>query len=79
MLPLLLRIFAPQIAGLAAYVLLRRWTMLAQLGAVLVTALAAAFAAWPLATLPRLGAFVALEVFAALLAQLLIVAAGNSA
>ena len=49
--------------------------MLAQLAAVLTTALAAAYAGWPLATVPRIGAFIAIEVFAALLGQLLVVAA----
>lgn len=83
---LLLRIFGPQIAGLAAYAALRAALrrgepMLAQLGAVVVTALAAAYLAIArldgvtLSTLPRIGAFVALEVFAGLLAQLLIAAA----
>ena len=82
---LLLRIFGPQIAGLAAYAALRaaaprREPILAQLGAVLTTALAAAFLAIAklddtvLATVPRIGAFVALEVFVALLAQLLLAA-----
>lgn len=75
---LLLRIFGPQLAGLAIHFALRRWTMLAQLGAVLTTALAAAYAAWPLATVPRIGAFIALEVFVALLVQLLIAAAGDA-
>jgi len=75
---LLLRIFGPQLAGLLAHVALRRRTILAQLGAVLTTALAAAYAGYPLATLPRIGAFIALEVFVALLAQLLIAAAADS-
>ena len=71
---LLLRIFGPQLAGLLAYFVLRRRLTLAQLAAVLTAALAAAYAAWPLASLPRIGAFIAIEVFAALLGQLLIVA-----
>ena len=71
---LLLRIFGPQLTGLLTYFVLRRRLTLAQLAAVLTTALAAAYAAWPLATVPRIGAFIALEVFAALLGQLLIVA-----
>ena len=72
---LLLRIFGPQLAGLLAHFALRRRTMLAQLAAVLTTALAAAYAGHVLATVPRIGAFIALEVFVALLAQLLIAAA----
>jgi len=77
---LLLRIFGPQLAGLLAYALLRitfrrRDLLLPQLAAVLVTALAAAYAAHPLPTLPRIGAFIAIEVFVALLGQLLIAAA----
>jgi len=56
---------------------LRRRLTLAQLAAVLTTALAAAYAGAPLATVPRIGAFIALEVFAALLGQLLIVAGGE--
>jgi hypothetical protein len=72
---LLLRILGPQLAGLLAYFVLRRRLTLAQLGALLTTTLAAAYAGWPLATVPRIGAFIALEVFAALLGQLLIVAA----
>lgn len=72
---LLLRILGPQLAGLLAYFVLRRRLTLAQLAAVLTTALAAAYAGAPLATVPRIGAFIALEVFAALLGQLLIVAA----
>ena len=76
MLILLLRIFGPQIFGLLLYVLLhRRSALLAQLAAVLSTALAAAYAGLVLMTLPRIGAFIALEVFVALLAQLLIAAA----
>jgi len=75
---LLLRIFGPQLAGLAVHFALRRWTMLAQLGAVLTTALVAGYAGYPLATVPRVGAFIALEVFVALLAQLLIVAAADA-
>jgi len=77
---LLLRIFGPQIAALLVHVALRRRPMLAQLGAVLTAALAAAYLAIArlddtlLATLPRIGAFIAIEVFAALLGQLLIVA-----
>jgi len=71
----LLRIFGPQLAGLLLYFVLRRRLMLAQVAAVLTTALAAAFAGWPLATVPRIGAFIAIEVFAALLGQLLVVAA----
>ena len=71
----LLRIFGPQLAGLLLYFALRRRLMLAQLSAVLTTALAAAYAGWPLATVPRIGAFIAIEVFAALLGQLLVVAA----
>ena len=63
-----------QLAGLLLYFVLRRRLTLAQLAAVLTTALAAAYAAWPLATVPRIGAFIAIEVFAALLGQLLIVA-----
>jgi len=74
---LLLRIFGPQLAGLLAYFVLRRRLTLAQLAAVLTTALAAAYAGSPLATVPRIGAFIALEVFAALLGQLLIVAGGE--
>ena len=73
---LLLRIFGPQIAGLLAYAALRRrGAMLAQIAAVLTTALLAACSGLALPTLPRLGAFIALEVFVALLAQLLITAA----
>ena len=72
---LLLRIFGPQIAGLFVYFAVRRRVMLAQLGAVLTTALTAAYAGLVLPTLPRLGAFIALEVVVALLAQLLISAA----
>jgi hypothetical protein len=83
---LLLRIFGPQIAGLAAYAALRaalrrRDLILPQLGAVLTAALAAAALAMAhldeaaLSTAPRIGAFVTLEVFVALLAQLLIAAA----
>jgi hypothetical protein len=72
---LLLRIFGPQLLGLGVYVLLRRRITLAQGGAVLATALAAAYAGHVLGTLPRIGAFLALEVFVALLAQLLIAAA----
>ena len=72
---LLLRIFGPQLLGLLTYAVLRRRVMLAQLGAVLTTALAAAYAGHVLPTLPRIGAFVTVEVFAALLAQLLIAAA----
>jgi len=72
---LLLRIFGPQIAGLFLYAVLRRRNMmLAQIGAVLMTALAAAYAGIVLVTVPRIGAFIALEVFVALLAQLLIAA-----
>jgi hypothetical protein len=74
---LLLRILGPQLAGLLAYFLLRRRVTLAQLAAVLTTTLAAAYAGAPLATVPRIGAFIALEVFAALLGQLLIVAASE--
>ena len=70
---LLLRIFGPQILGLLLYALLhRRNVILAQLAAVLLTTLAAAYASLVLATVPRIGAFIALEVFVALLAQLLI-------
>jgi hypothetical protein len=72
---LLLRIFGPQILGLAVYFALRRNTILAQLAAVLATTLAAAYAGWTLGTLPRIGAFTALELFVALLVQLLIAAA----
>jgi len=72
---LLLRIFGPQILGLAVYAVLRRRVALAQAAAVLTTALAAAYAAMVLASVPRIGAFIALEVFVALLAQLLIAAA----
>ena len=54
--------------------MLRRRLTLAQLAAVLTTGLAAAYAGWPLASPPRIGAFIAIEVFAALLGQLLIVA-----
>ncbi len=75
---LLLRIFGPQILGLAAYAVLRRRAALAQIAAVLTTALAAAYAALVLGSVPRIGAFIALELFVALLAQLLI-AAGNEA
>jgi len=75
---LLLRIFGPQLAGLAVHFALRRWTMLAQLAAVLTTALVAGYAGYPLATVPRVGAFIALEVFVALLAQLLIVASADA-
>jgi hypothetical protein len=74
---LLLRIFGPQLLGLLTYFLLRRRVMLAQLGAVLVTALAAAYSGHVLETLPRIGAFVTLEVFAALLAQLIIAGANE--
>ena len=72
---LLLRIFGPQLLGLAIYFVLHRRVILAQLAAVLATTLAAAYAGWTLGTLPRIGAFVALELFVALLAQLLIAAA----
>jgi len=72
---LLLRLFGPQLLGLGVYVLLRRRAGLAQGGAVLTTALAAAYAGLALGTLPRIGAFLALEIFVALLAQLLIAAA----
>ena len=75
MLLLLLRIFGPQILGLLTYFLLRRRVMLAQLAAVVTTTLAAAYAGHVLATLPRIGAFLALELFTALLAQLLIAGA----
>ena len=71
---LLLRIFGPQLLGLGVYFILRRRVVLAQGGAVLTTALAAAYAGHVLGTLPRIGAFLALEVFVALLAQLLIAA-----
>ena len=71
---LLLRIAGPQLLGLLMYFVLRRRVMLAQLAAVLTTTLAAAYAGHVLATLPRIGAFMALEVFVALLAQLLIAA-----
>ncbi|HKS21359.1 MAG TPA: hypothetical protein VJZ76_01070 [Thermoanaerobaculia bacterium] len=74
MLILLLRIFGPQLLGLGVYFLLRRKAVLAQGGAVLATALAAGYAGQVLGTLPRIGAFLALEVFVALLAQLLIAA-----
>lgn len=81
---LLLRIFGPQLAGLAAYAAVRwRNRMLAQLGAIVTTALAAFYFAVAkiddaaLTTLPRIGAFLALQVFVALLAQLLIAAAGE--
>lgn len=74
MLILLLRIFGPQLLGLGVYFLLRRRVTLAQGSAVLATALAAAYAGRILGTLPRIGAFLALEVFVALLAQLLIAA-----
>jgi hypothetical protein len=72
---LLLRIFGPQLLGLGVYLILRRRVVHAQGGAVLTTALAAAYAGYVLGTLPRIGAFLALEVFVALLAQLLIAAA----
>lgn len=72
---LLLRIFGPQLLGLTIYFVLHRRVILAQLAAVLATTLAAAYAGWILGTLPRIGAFVALELFVALLAQLLIAAA----
>ena len=73
---LLLRIFGPQIAGLAVYAALRRrGATLAQTAAVLLTALLAVYCGLALPTIPRIGAFVALEVFVALLAQLLIAAA----
>lgn len=75
MLILLLRIFGPQLLGLGVYVILRRKVVLAQGAAVLATALAAAYAGQVLGTIPRIGAFLALEVFVALLAQLLIAAA----
>lgn len=75
---LLLRIFGPQLLGLLLFFVLRRRLMIAQLAAVLTTALAAAYAAHPLVTVPRIGAFIALEVFVALLAQLLIAAAGET-
>ena len=75
---LLLRIFGPQLTGLLTYFVLRRRLTLAQLAAVLTTGLAAAYTGWPLASLPRIGAFIAIEVFAALLGQLLIVAADET-
>ena len=74
---LLLRIFGPQLLGLLAYFVLRRRVMLAQLAAVLTTTLAAAYAGYVLGSLPRIGAFLALEVFVALLAQLLIAGANE--
>ena len=74
---LLLRIAGPQLLGLLMYFVLRRKVMLAQLAAVLTTALAAAYTGHVLATLPRIGAFIALEVFVALLAQLLIAGANE--
>jgi putative Ca2+/H+ antiporter (TMEM165/GDT1 family) len=76
---LLLRIFGPQLLGLLAYFVLRRRVLLAQLAAVLTTTLAAAYAGHVLPTLPRIGAFLALEVFVALLAQLLIAGADEDA
>ena len=74
---LLLRIFGPQIVGLVTWFVLRRRVMLAQLGAVLTTTLAAACAGYVLGTLPRIGAFIALEVFVVILAQLLIAGAAE--
>jgi hypothetical protein len=73
---LVLRILGPQLLGLLAYFLLRRRAMLAQASAVAATALAAVVAGLVL-PLPRLGAFVAIEVFAALLAQLIIAGANE--
>lgn len=77
---LLLRIFGPQLAGLAAYAALRlslrRAPMFAQLGAVLLTAAASVYiSAWSLQGAAHIGAFIALQIFVSLLAQLLIVAA----
>jgi hypothetical protein len=78
---LLLRIFGPQLAGLIGYAALRRISrranpLLPQLAAVLLTAGTAVCAAAPsLEGTARIGAFVVLEIFVALLAQLLIAAA----
>jgi len=82
---LLLRILGPQLLGLIVYGVLRiaaprRDTGAAQLFAIVFTG---ASAWWSGATriagvylsMPRAGAFVALEIFVALLAQLLILAA----
>ncbi|HYM61075.1 MAG TPA: hypothetical protein VEZ11_09305 [Thermoanaerobaculia bacterium] len=76
---LLLKIFAPQLAALVVYVLVRliarhRDPGLAQFAAIVVCAILAAFLAWSLPITRRLAIF-ALETFVALLAQLLILAA----
>jgi hypothetical protein len=73
---LVLRILAPQLLGLLAHFLFRRRVMLAQASAVVATALAAVYAGFVL-PLPRFGAFVAIEIFAALLAQLIIAGANE--
>lgn len=81
---LLLRILAPQVAALLVWAIVRllardRDPILGQLVAVVVAAVAAVvfgtMHASPALTGPRLGAFIALEVFVALLGQLLIIAA----
>lgn len=74
---IVLRIVAPQLLALLAYVLLRRRLMIAQLAAVVVAALSAFYAGRVLESIPRFGAFLALELFVALLAQLLIAGANE--
>lgn len=81
---LLLRILTPQVAALLVWAIVRlaardRDPIFGQLAAVVVAAIAAVWLGTlhTAATLtgPRLGAFIALEVFVALLAQLMIIAA----
>jgi len=76
--PLLLRILAPQILALAVYVIVRRATrdlLYPQFGAIFVAAVSAAMLSFRLLPLSRVVAFVALELFVSLLAQLLIIGA----
>jgi len=82
---LLVRILAPQLLALIVYAIVRgaaprRDTGVAQLFAVIVAGASAWFSAtMPIGgivlSMPRSGAFVALEIFVALLAQLLTLAA----
>jgi len=82
---LLVRILAPQLLALIVYAIVRRAaprrdTGVAQLFAIIVAGASAWFSAtMPIGgivlSMPRSGAFVALEIFVALLAQLLTLAA----
>ena len=84
---LLLRILAPQIAALIVWAAVRfaardRDPIISQLAAVAIAAVAAVWVATMHGAFtlsgPRLGAFIALELFVALLAQLLIIAREES-